>query len=136
MTAVSFHLTLVGLVLVGLGAVHAALPSVLRWRHELGQASPLNREVSYVHCYFIGLACCLWGLLPLSAGGSLLDPHPVTRLVLVGAVVFWASRLVIQLVVFNHHARTSWRWCLLSLVGTGLWIYLTAVWAWALTTQV
>ncbi len=54
---------------------------------------------------------------------------------LVGAVAFWASRFVIQLAVFNRHAHESARWCALSLAGTGLWLYLTVVWTWALTTQ-
>ena len=52
-------LTLVGLILLGLGAVHVGLPRGLRWSDQLAGASRLNREVSYVHCYFIGLACLL-----------------------------------------------------------------------------
>lgn len=135
LTDVATHLTLVGLVLLVLGLVHVALPRVLGWEHELAGASLLNRQVSYVHCYFIGMACVLWGLLPLVAGPHLLDPDPVTRVVLVGAVAFWGSRLVIQLAVFNRHARRSRAWCAVSLAGTGLWAYLTVVWSCALATQ-
>jgi hypothetical protein len=135
MTDLSLHLTFVGVALLGLGAVHVLLPGVLQWNRELAGASALNREVSYVHCYFIGLACLLWGLLPLSAGPTLLVPNPVTRLVLIGAVAFWASRFVIHRPVFTPHARESTPWCALSLAGTGLWLYLTVIWVWALTTQ-
>lgn len=135
MSYLSANLTISGVVLLGLGALHIALPRVLRWGNELAGASLLNREVSYVHCFFIGLACLLWGLLPLTAGHSLLEPSPVTRLVLTGAVIFWASRLVIQLLVFNHHARQSTPWCAVSIAGTGLWLYLTIVWTWALIAQ-
>lgn len=135
MSEVSFHLTFVGLILVGLALVHVGLPRRLGWRHDLAAASRLNIEVSYVHCYFIGLACLLWGLLPLTAGSALLEPHPVTRLVLAGAVAFWASRLVIQLVVFNHHASTSRPWLVLSVAGMLLWCYIAAVWAWAFILQ-
>jgi hypothetical protein len=135
MTDPSIHLGLVGVILLGLGAVHVVLPRTLRWREDLAGASALNQEVSYVHCYFIGLACLLWGLLPLTAGQALLEPNPVTRLVLLGAVAFWASRLVIQLAVFNHHARESRRWWMASAAGTALWLYLTAVWTWALAAQ-
>jgi hypothetical protein len=135
-TELPTHLALVGVVLLGLGAAHLVLPLVLAWRVELAGMSSLNREVSYVHCYFIGLMCLLWGLLPLTAGAHLLDRDPIARLVLVGAVVFWASRLVIQFVVFNHHARDSRPWCALSVAGTGLWLYVTAVWGWALAGQV
>ena len=135
MNYLAVNLTIAGVLLLGLGTLHVALPVVLQWNHELAGASPLNREVSYVHCFLIGLTCLLWGLLPLTAGQSLLEPSPVTRLVLTGAVTFWASRLVIQLLVFNRHARESPFWRALSVAGTGLWLYLTAVWGLALFTQ-
>ena len=135
MTDLSLHLTVVGISLLVLGAVHVALPTTLQWRSELSGTSTLNRQISYVHCYFIGLSCLLWGLLPLTAGSELQTPSPVTRLVLIGAVVFWASRLVIQLAVFNRNARLSKPWCALSIAGSGLWLYLTLVWTLALRTQ-
>jgi hypothetical protein len=133
--SLSVNLTITGIILVGLGTMHVALPGALRWDRELASLSVINREVSYVHCLFIGLACLLWGLLPLTAGRSLLEPSPVTRLVLIAAVIFWGSRLVIQLLVFNRHARESVPWCALSIAATGLWLYLTAVWIWALAVQ-
>jgi hypothetical protein len=129
------NLTVTGVLLVGLGALHIALPAVLGWHRELAGASPISREVSYVHCYFIGLACVLWGLLPLTAGRLLIQPGPVNRLVLIGAVTFWASRLIIQLAVFNRHARQSAAWLSLSAAGTILWLYLTAIWTWTLLAQ-
>ncbi|HEX4289233.1 MAG TPA: hypothetical protein VH021_09980 [Trebonia sp.] len=135
MTYLGLNLTITGVLLVSLGVLHVALPVLLRWNRELAAASLLNHEVSYVHCFFIGLACALWGLLPLTAGRLLLIPSPVTRLVLTGAVIFWACRLVIQLVVFNHHVRESATWCALSIAGTALWSYLTAIWTWALLAQ-
>ena len=135
MSLLTLNLTVAGAVLVGLGVMHIALPAALGWHRELAGASPLNREVSYVHCFFIGLACVLWGLLPLTAGSQLLLPSPVTRLVLIGAVAFWASRLVIQLAVFNRHARKSATWLALCAAGTVFWLYLTAVWAWTLIAQ-
>jgi hypothetical protein len=134
-TILTLNLTVAGVLLIALGALHTALPAVLGWHRDLAGASPLNREVSYVHCFFTGLACVLWGLLPLTAGRLLLQPGPVTRLVLIGAVVFWASRLAIQLAVFNRHARQSAAWLTLSIAGTILWLYLTAIWTWTLLAQ-
>ena len=135
MIYLQLNLACAGVLLLGLGAAHLALPAVLGWRRELAAVSVLNREVSYVHCFFIGLSCVLWGLLPLAAGARLLQPDPVTRLVLAGAVCFWASRLLIQIVLFNRHAARSVAWLVLSTAGTVLWLYLTLVWAWALTAQ-
>jgi hypothetical protein len=136
LTQLTTHLHLVGVILVALGAVHAGLPRALGWSGELTGLSPLNRQVSYVHCWFVGLTCLLWGLLPLTAGPALTEPHPVTRVLLAGAVLFWGARLVIQLGVFNPaHALASARWLAVSLAGTALWAYLTGVWAWALAGQ-
>lgn len=135
LTRLPTHLALTGFILLSLGAVHVLLPRTLQWSNELGGVSRLNREVSYVHCYFIGLVCMLWGLLPLTAGPAMLEPSPVTRLVLLGAVIFWGSRLVIQLTVFNHHARDSRAWFALSFAGTALWLYLTVVWTAAFVAQ-
>ena len=135
MSLLTLNLTVAGVILVGVGVLHIAVPTLLGWRRELAGASPLNREISYVHCFFVGLACVLWGLLPLAAGGRLLQPGQITRLVLVGAVIFWASRLAIQLTVFNRHACQSAAWLALSAAGTALWLYLTTVWAWALIAQ-
>jgi hypothetical protein len=131
----TLNLTVAGALLVGLGVLHIALPAVLGWHRELAGASLLNREISYVHCFFTGLACVLWGLLPLTAGRLLLQPGRLTRLVLIGAVAYWACRLVIQLAVFNRHARQSAAWLALSTAGTALWLYLTAVWTWTLVAQ-
>ena len=135
MSLLALNLTVAGALLVGLGVLHVALPAVLGWSSELADASPLNREVSYVHCFFIGLACVLRGLLPLTADRLLLQPAPVTRLVLIGAVAFWSSRFVVQLVVFNRHARQSVAWLALCTAGTVLWLYLTVVWTWTLLAQ-
>jgi hypothetical protein len=135
MSYLQVNLGVAGVLLLGLAASHAALPGLLGWRRDLVGVSVLSREVSYVHCFFIGLACLLWGLLPLLAGRTLLDPGAVNRLVLAGAVTFWASRLLIQLAVFNRHARRSAGWLALSAAGTVLWMYLTAVFAWALVAQ-
>ncbi len=135
MSLLVLNMTVAGALLVGLGVLHIALPAVLGWHRELATASPLNREISYVHCFFIGLACVLWGMLPLTAGRLLLQPGQVTRLVLIGAVAFWASRLVIQLAVFNRHARQSTAWLALCAAGTALWLYLTVVWTWTLAAQ-
>jgi hypothetical protein len=135
-TDLGLHLHLAGVVLVTLGAVHVGLPRMLGWSHDLAPLSPLNRQVSYVHTFFVGLTCALWGLLPLTAGDALVERHPVTRMLLVGAVVFWGARLAVQLGLFNPaHARRSHRWLAASVGGTVLWAYLTGVWGWALVGQ-
>jgi hypothetical protein len=135
MTDLTLHLRLVGVILIVLGAVHVLLPRQLRWKEQLALLSPINREVSYVHCYFIALMCEFWGWLALTAAADLVVRNPVSRAVLIGGMVFWASRLVIQLTIFNAHARRSRPWLTLSILANAMWLYITVIWAWALTTQ-
>jgi hypothetical protein len=128
-------LEIVGGVLVALGASHLVLPRVLDWRHGFATLRSLDREVSYVHSYFIGLACVLWGLFPLVSGRVLLERGSVTSLVLVGAVIFWVARLFVQLVVFNHHGSDSIAWLFASVAGTLLWLWIASAWIWTLIVQ-
>lgn len=60
MNLLLLNLTVAGVLLIGLCVPHIGLPT-LGWHRELVGASPINRQVSYVHCYFIGLACVLRG---------------------------------------------------------------------------
>jgi hypothetical protein len=129
------NLEIVGGVLITLGTSHLALPRILGWQHGLATLGRLDREVSYVHSYFIGLACVLWGLFPLLAGHELLVRGSITSLVLVGATIFWVSRLIVQLIVFNHHASDSAAWFIASIGGTLLWLWIASTWIWALFVQ-
>jgi hypothetical protein len=131
----TLDLEIVGGVLIALGISHLALPRILGWRQGFATLGKLDREVSYVHSYFIGLACVLWGLFPLLAGHEMLARGSVTSLVLVGAAIFWMSRLIVQLIVFNHHASDSTTWLIASVGGTLLWLWIAGTWVWALSVQ-
>jgi hypothetical protein len=131
----TLNLEMVGGVLIALGASHLVLPRILGWQHGLATLGRLDREVNYVHSYFIGLACVLWGLFPLLAGRELLVRGSVTSLVLIGAAVFWVSRLMVQLIIFNHHASDSMAWLAASVGGTLLWLWISSTWIWALVVQ-
>jgi len=135
MTGPAVDLEVVGVVLVALGVAHVALPRVLGWQRSLVALATLDREVNYVHSYFIGLTCVLWGLFPLVAGGGSLAHNSATTFVLVGATVFWVARLVVQLVVFNRHASESAMWRTASVGGTLLWLWIAGAWIWALCAQ-
>lgn len=131
----TLDLEIVGGVLIALGVSHLALPRILGWQHGFATLGKLDREVNYVHSYFIGLACVLWGLFPLLAGREMLARGSVTSLVLVGAAIFWMSRLIVQLIVFNHHASDSTTWLMASVGGTLLWLWIASTWIWALSVQ-
>lgn len=135
----ALHLRLAGALLLGVALGHLVLPRALGWATELSGVSLLTRQVSYVHTYFIGVMCALFGLAATLLTPDLLAAGPadgrLASAVLAGGVAVWGSRLVIQLWVFDP---SLWRGRALTTVGhlamVGMWSYLTAVFAWALVS--
>jgi hypothetical protein len=139
-TDVVVHLRVAGGLMLGLAAAHLVLPRALGWPVELQGVSVLTRQVSYVHTYFIGLMCGLFGLAGTVLAGDLGRAGPAAgpsdrtaAAILVAAVAVWGSRLVAQVVVFDP---ALWRGSVPTVLGhvafVALWTYLTAVFAWAL----
>jgi hypothetical protein len=139
-TDVVVHLQVAGVLMLGLAAAHLVLPRALGWPVELQGVSLLTRQVSYVHTYFIGLMCGLFGLAATVLARDLVRVAPggasdrTAVAILVAATAVWGSRLVAQLVVFDP---ALWRGRALTVLGHGafvvLWTYLTVVFAWALS---
>jgi hypothetical protein len=132
----ALHLRFAGTLLLCLALSHLILPRALGWTAELRSVSLLTRQVSYVHTYFIGLMCGLFGLAAVLLTPDLLAPDRMSTAVLVAAVAVWGSRLVVQLWVFDS---VLWRGSALTVGGhlafVVLWSYLTFVFVWALTHQ-
>jgi len=136
LTDLSLHLRIAGVLLLGVALSHLILPRAMGWRVELRAVSLMTRQVSYVHTYFIGLMCGLFGLVAVLMPGELLSADQLAVPVLVGALVVWGSRLLVQLFVFDP---ALWRGRTLTVLGhcafVTLWSYLTLVFAWALAHQ-
>jgi hypothetical protein len=127
------HLRLVGLLLVADGLAHLVLPWALGWPSGLAHLPLISRQVIYVHTYFIGLACVLFGLLATLAHAELLAGGTLARAVLAGAVVFWGSRLVAQLLVFDASLWRGRRSTVLGHLGfVVMWTYVSVAFAWPL----
>jgi hypothetical protein len=96
--------------------------------------SLLTKQVSYVHRYFIGLMCALFGLAATLLADDLVARERIATGVLLGAVAVWGSRLIVQLCVFDS---SLWRGRVLTVLGhfafVVLWTYQTGVFAWALS---
>lgn len=101
-----WNLRLVGLMLAILGLAHAYFPRRFGWHEECQRLEPLTREIHFVHNAYIGLFCVLNGLLCLFLAPDLLQPSRLAAGILIGLLVFWGSRLVVQLFVYS---RDLWR---------------------------
>jgi hypothetical protein len=118
------HLKVVGALLVALGLAHSLFGRYFKWKQELAPLSLLTRQIFQVHGFFIALVVAMIGACSLFYTTALLASGALSRVVLTGFLVFWLSRLVIQLFVYDP---AIWRgrrfYTFMHVVFTIFWIY-------------
>jgi hypothetical protein len=121
--SVYVHLKVVG-VLVALGLAHSLFGRYFNWKQELAPLSLLTRQVFQVHGFFIALVVAMMGVCSLFYTTALLASGDLSRVVLSGFLIFWLSRLAIQLFVYDP---AIWRgrrfYTFMHVVFTIFWIY-------------
>jgi hypothetical protein len=122
--SVYVHLKVVGVLLVALGLAHSLFGRYFNWKQELAPLSLLTRQVFQVHGFFIALVVAMMGVCSLFYTTALLASGDLSRVVLTGFLVFWLSRLAIQLFVYDP---AIWRgrrfYAFMHVVFTIFWIY-------------
>lgn len=99
------HLNSIGILLVILAMVHAVFPRYFNWKQELAGLSIINRQLMYVHAFFIAFIVLLIGLLCLTSADLLIETSLGRRLSL-GLSIFWTVRLLIQ---FFGYTSKTWK---------------------------
>ncbi len=121
------QLRLIGFLLIVLALLHAAFARYFNWRQEFAVVSLINRQMMYVHTFFVAFVVLLMGLLSLSSAPELVGTA-LGRRVALGCGVFWLARLLIQ---FFGYSSELWRGkCFETFVHvlfTGLWSYLSVI---------
>lgn len=121
------HLRIVGIALIVLALLHAVFPRYFNWRMELASLSLINRQVMYVHTFFIALVLILVGSLCLTSATELVGTALGNRIAL-GLFIFWFARLLIQ---FFGYSSELWRGKKLEtaihIVFSLMWTYFSIV---------
>ena len=121
------HLKIIGFCLIGLGLVHIVFPRQFKWKQELSSLSIINREMVYVHTFFIAFTLFLIGLLCLTSATELITTSFGKRISL-GIGIFWTLRLFVQFFVYS--AKT-WRGkrleTIIHILFSILWTYLSII---------
>ena len=73
------HLRIVGSSLIALSVAHLYFARHLEWRKDAALLTPVNRQIFYVHAFFICLILAMMGALCLFAPHTLLTPTPLSR---------------------------------------------------------
>jgi hypothetical protein len=124
------QLRVIGVVLILLGAIHAFFPRYFAWKQELGTLSLVNRQMMYVHAFFIALAVALNGVLCLTSAEELMTT-PLGKRVCLGIGAFWLVRLYFQFFVYSSELWKGKRFETgMHLLFTLLWAYVSGVFIW------
>ena len=106
------------------------VPRRFRWKEEMATLSLLNRQIFWVHSWFLCLMLAQMGLLALLYARPLLEPSPLARAVNGGLAFFWLVRLLMQWFVYSPDIwRGNQFFTAMHYVFTAIWILLTAAFA-------
>ena len=94
------HFKIIGILLIALALVHIGFPRYFKWKVELSSLSIMNRQMMYVHSFFIAFAVFLMGLLCLTSANELVSTVLGKRISL-GLGIFWSMRLIAQFIVYS-----------------------------------
>ena len=98
-------LKLTGFVLIALGLFHVFFPKYFKWKEEFSRVSMINRQMMYVHSFFIAFVVVLIGLLCVTSATDLLKT-PLGKKISLGISIFWITRLFIQ---FFGYSTSLWK---------------------------
>lgn len=121
------HLKIIGMLLIVLAFIHAIFPKYFKWEQELTSLSIINRQLMYVHSFFIALMVLLMGVLCLTSATELIETTFGKRISL-GLAIFWIIRLFTQ---FFGYSKKIWKGktfeTSIHILFSALWIYLSVI---------
>lgn len=123
----ALHLKITGALLIALSMIHIPFPRYFQWRKELETLSLINRQMMYIHTFFIGLVVFLMGVLCLTSSQELLNTSLGNKLSL-GLGVFWGVRLFSQFFGYSPKLWQGKRFeTYMHIFFSALWVYFSAV---------
>lgn len=121
------HLKIIGFILIPLSIVHVIFPKYFNWDKELKPLSLINRQMIYVHTFFIALIILLMGVLCLTSAEELIKTN-LGKKISLGLGMFWVLRLFIQ---FFGYSSVLWKG---KTFETAVHIFFTLLWTYISTT--
>ena len=121
------HLKIIGILLILLALLHFFFPKRFNWERELSSLSVINRQLMYIHSFFIAFVIFLMGVLCLTSASELLNTNLGKRISF-GLAIFWAVRLVVQFFVYSSKVWKGKSFETgVHIVFSIFWIYLVVI---------
>jgi hypothetical protein len=95
------QLEITGILLIVLSFLHILFPKRFKWKDELSVLSLINRQLFYVHTFFIALILFLIGILCVTSSNELINTSLGHKISL-GLFIFWLVRLAFQFFVYSN----------------------------------
>lgn len=121
------HLRIIGSILVLLSLIHIIFPKSFNWEMELSSLSHLNRQLMYVHTFFIALIVLLMGVFCFLCAEDIVHTRLGHQLA-AGLFIFWVLRLFFQFFVFSSKLWMGKKLeTFLHIAASTLWVYLSII---------
>ena len=121
------HLKIVGCILMLLALIHFIFPRRFNWKEDLSGISLINKQLMYVHTFFIALMVLLMGILCIYCSADMVHTKLGKNLCF-GLFIFWAVRLIFQFFVYSSQLWKGKQFeTAIHILFSILWIYFTTV---------
>jgi hypothetical protein len=121
------HIKIIGWLLTILALVHGIFPRYFNWKNEFKNVSLINREMMYIHTFFIALMVLLMGVLCITSATEIVGTK-LGKTVSLGLSIFWTTRLIIQ---FFGYSSALWKGkvfeTIIHILFTFFWAYLSII---------
>jgi hypothetical protein len=128
MSHLSIHLQIIGWLLLLLSIVHVGFPQKFKWKLELANLTLVNRQLMYVHTFFVAVVVLLNGLLFIFCSNELTEQTRLARFIDIGLLIFWLLRWIFQHFVYSPKLWRGQRFETIShILFTIFWTYIVVV---------
>lgn len=94
------QIRIIGVLFILLALLHFFFPRYFQWKSDFESLLLINRQMIYVHLFFIAFGVFLFGLLCLTSADALLHTT-LGRRISLGIGIIWAARLYVQFFVYS-----------------------------------
>lgn len=113
--------------MIALAFLHFLFPKRFNWKTELGGLSLMNRQLMYVHTFFVAMMVLLMGVICIYSPGEIVSTKLGKHLAF-GLFLFWATRLLFQFFVYSPKLWKGKRFeTIVHIIFSFLWLYFAAV---------
>ncbi len=121
------HLKIIGFLMLVLALIHIIFPKYFEWVKEFGSVSLINKQMMYVHTFFVALVLFLMGILCLTSSSEIVNTN-LGKKIAFGFAVFWLIRLLIQFFGYSSELWKGKRFeTSVHIVFSILWTYFSVI---------